>query len=298
MNPLHSSGRSNSSRLPLFDSIQRVSAVRILLDYRPALRQRTGVGEYVHDLASAVAASAPARRIAHALLVVVEGSAATPTPSPAPAPVDRRMPVRALNFAWHRLEWPPVERLTGATFDVVQSAHPLLIPSRQRRAGRHDSRSRFPRSSRAHARRDSARLPRARRVARAARRSRHRRVAGDRRARSRNGSACRDRRSSICSPGAPSWARRTRGARRTAAILFLGTLEPRKNLGVLLDAYERLLAQIPTAPPLVLAGRAVPGAEPILARAARAAARRPGRRFPGTSIRSAASRSTTRRSSS
>ena len=25
--------------------------VRILLDYRPALRERTGVGEYVHELA-------------------------------------------------------------------------------------------------------------------------------------------------------------------------------------------------------------------------------------------------------
>ena len=27
----------------------RDPAVRILLDYRPALRQRTGVGEYVHE---------------------------------------------------------------------------------------------------------------------------------------------------------------------------------------------------------------------------------------------------------
>jgi len=31
--------------------------VRILLDYRPALRQRTGVGEYVHELAKAAASS-------------------------------------------------------------------------------------------------------------------------------------------------------------------------------------------------------------------------------------------------
>ena len=30
--------------------------VRILLDYRPALRQRTGVGEYVHELARALLA--------------------------------------------------------------------------------------------------------------------------------------------------------------------------------------------------------------------------------------------------
>ncbi|MEN3338249.1 MAG: hypothetical protein V7647_1925, partial [Acidobacteriota bacterium] len=30
--------------------------VRILMDYRPALRQRTGVGEYVHRLAGALQA--------------------------------------------------------------------------------------------------------------------------------------------------------------------------------------------------------------------------------------------------
>lgn len=37
-------------------------------------------------------------------------------------------------------------------------------------------------------------------------------------------------------------------------ILFLGTLEPRKNLLVLLDAYARLRALLPDTPPLVIAG--------------------------------------------
>ncbi len=50
----------------------------------------------------------------------------------------------------------------------------------------------------------------------------------------------------------------------TACMLFLGTLEPRKNVGMLLDAYERLLARLPRAPPLVLAGRAAPDAEPLV----------------------------------
>jgi hypothetical protein len=31
--------------------------VRILLDYRPALRDRTGVGEYVHELTRALSQS-------------------------------------------------------------------------------------------------------------------------------------------------------------------------------------------------------------------------------------------------
>ncbi len=37
-------------------------------------------------------------------------------------------------------------------------------------------------------------------------------------------------------------------------ILFLGTIEPRKNLLVLLDAYAKLRAALPEAPPLVIAG--------------------------------------------
>jgi alpha-1,3-rhamnosyl/mannosyltransferase len=46
----------------------------------------------------------------------------------------------------------------------------------------------------------------------------------------------------VCSPGAPDWPART--ARPTSGYaLFVGTLEPRKNLGVLLDAYERLLSR-------------------------------------------------------
>lgn len=48
-------------------------------------------------------------------------------------------------------------------------------------------------------------------------------------------------------------------------LLFFGTLEPRKNLGGLLEAYGRLIARNPQAPPLLLVGRAVPQSAPILA---------------------------------
>lgn len=37
-------------------------------------------------------------------------------------------------------------------------------------------------------------------------------------------------------------------------LLFVGTFEPRKNLSGLLDAYERLRADLPDAPPLVVVG--------------------------------------------
>lgn len=37
-------------------------------------------------------------------------------------------------------------------------------------------------------------------------------------------------------------------------LLYLGTLEPRKNLVTLVDAYARLLSEVPSSPPLILAG--------------------------------------------
>jgi alpha-1,3-rhamnosyl/mannosyltransferase len=76
----------------------------------------------------------------------------------------------------------------------------------------------------------------------------------------------------ICPPGAPAW--RTLGQAPNVpvngCILFVGTLEPRKNVGVLLDAYARLLAKRPAAPPLVLAGAATAAAADWLARLERA----------------------------
>src|SRR6516164_6426147 len=44
--------------------------------------------------------------------------------------IDRRVPVRVLNLAWHRLEWPPAELLTGRRYDVTHSSHPLMLPAR------------------------------------------------------------------------------------------------------------------------------------------------------------------------
>jgi alpha-1,3-rhamnosyl/mannosyltransferase len=74
----------------------------------------------------------------------------------------------------------------------------------------------------------------------------------------------------VCSPGTPSWATQV-SARQAAArggrILFLGTLGLRKNVGTLLEAYARLVARRPDAPPLILAGRQTPDAARWIARA-------------------------------
>jgi alpha-1,3-rhamnosyl/mannosyltransferase len=51
-------------------------------------------------------------------------------------------------------------------------------------------------------------------------------------------------------------------------VLFLGTLEPRKNIGTLLDAYALLLERGSKVPPLVLAGHATAAAAEWLSRIA------------------------------
>ena len=49
---------------------------------------------------------------------------------PGVAQVDRRVPVRALTWAWHRAGWPSIEQLAGDC-DVVHSPTPLLVPAKR-----------------------------------------------------------------------------------------------------------------------------------------------------------------------
>jgi hypothetical protein len=103
--------------------------VRIVIDYRPALRARTGVGEYIHQVAAALA------RAGNDDITVFSSSwkdrapADLATEIPNATIVDWRIPVSALNLAWHRFQWPPVEVLAGGPYDVAHSPHPLLLPS-------------------------------------------------------------------------------------------------------------------------------------------------------------------------
>ena len=109
--------------------------MRVLIDYRPALRQRSGSGEYTHQLVKALLTAYPAAGASRALALTLFSSSwsdrlAHSPDLPATAAVDRRIPVRLLNLAWHRLGWPSAEMLAGGAFDVVHSPHPLLTPAR------------------------------------------------------------------------------------------------------------------------------------------------------------------------
>jgi glycosyltransferase involved in cell wall biosynthesis len=245
-----------------------------MLDYRPALKQRTGVGEYVHELARALVASAPAGE-SLSLFSSSWTDRLDRTAVPGAETIDRRVPVRALNFAWHRLAWPPVEQLAGRAVDVVQAAHPLLIPASHAAqvVTVHDlDFLDHPDRTRAEIRRDYAALARshAQRADQVIAVSRHTAADVERRL------GVHSSRIAVCRPGRPDWRpRETEPA--SGCVLFLGTLEPRKNLDVLLDAYERVLAAQPASPadprripPLVLAGRQTPAADAIVSRVRRA----------------------------
>ncbi|MGH9349693.1 MAG: glycosyltransferase family 4 protein [Vicinamibacterales bacterium] len=247
--------------------------MRILVDYRPALRERTGVGEYVHELVRAYTALPEARDDQLSLFTSSwkDRPAASVERQLGARLIDRRVPVRLLNYAWHRLESPPIEWLAGDA-DVVHGLHPLLIPAR--RAAQvvtiHDL---FfldaPARARAEIRRDYASLApaHARRAHAVLAPSRY--TAG----RIERELGVAPARVYVCPPGPPAWSafhapgsgfhdRLTRPVPppRDGVVLFIGTLEARKNVGALLEAYRILLRCGDEPPPLRLVGRATPDA--------------------------------------
>jgi glycosyltransferase involved in cell wall biosynthesis len=226
------------------------------------LRSRSGVGEYVHQLVTALVTRFSPNTPQTPLDLTLFSSSWKDRLQVAPEldgvkAVDRRIPVSVLNLAWHRLGWPPAEALVPTPIDVTHSLHPLLLPARA--AARvitihdlnfltHPERTRaeirrdYPVLAREHAHRADAIIVPSHFTAVEVERLLG--VPGER--------------ITVCSPGAPDWTPR-RPASGAGYVLFLGTLEPRKNVGTLLDAYERLLStpfnQRPAIPELVLAGK-------------------------------------------
>jgi glycosyltransferase involved in cell wall biosynthesis len=241
----------------------RLGRVRIVIDYRPALRARTGVGEHVHHVTRELSQNAGDD------ITLFSSSWKDRLPDELSAQLprvrlaDRRVPVSVLNFAWHRLEWPPVETIAPGVYDIAHSPHPLLLPSRlaAQVITIHDLyflshpeqttaeiRRDYPALVKTHAQRADAIIVVSRFVAGQV--ERHLGVPRGR--------------ITVAPNGAPRWSLPPAPLNPDGYLLFVGTIEPRKNVAALVEAYGRLIARAPSAPRLVVAGRAEAGSTHII----------------------------------
>ena len=213
-----------------------VSRVRVLLDYRPALRQRSGVGEYDAPTRPGAGRGVSATRRRRELDLTLfssswkdrlnlpvrtRGGAVRRSPHPGPSAQScMASPRLAAGRSARRA------RLRRGTF-----AAPAAAAGAPRRTSRHDSRSGFPRSSRAH------RAPRfAATTARSCGHTRTAPIAARRRLEFTAGEVERRLgvaadRIAVCPHGRAATGRPRPAAPRDGYMLFFGTLEPRKNVG-------------------------------------------------------------------
>lgn len=238
--------------------------MRILIDYRPALRHRTGVGLWVEKLVEALATC----RIQNGLSIQVFSSSwkdrLSNTLPPGVKAFDQRVPVKLLNWFWHHKEWPSIETLTQESFDIVHSPSPLLIPSkhaaslvtihdidflRNPKHGNREIRRDYPTLARSHAQRaNGVIVPSSYTKSEV---SHALKISPDK--------------ITVCPNGAPAWNALPL-SRKGRHILFVGTISPRKNIDRLLTAYATLRRQLANPPPLVLAGKATSEAAATLTR--------------------------------
>ena len=241
--------------------------MRILIDYRPALRQKTGVGLWVAQLVEELAKHTATNKLD---LTVFSSSLKDRFTRTLPATVkrvDRRIPVRMLNWLWHHRTWPAIESLTPGVFDVVHSPSPLLIPTRHaaRIISIHDLDFLYhPERSVREVRRDYPALIRdhANRADGIVVPSNHTRNEVSRVLN------LPTNRIVVCPNGAPNWLPRDCPPER-GHLLFVGTINPRKNIDRLLEAYAQLIERRRTLPRLVLAGHATRESRPTLNRLTR-----------------------------
>ena len=230
--------------------------MRILIDYRPALSKRTGVGMWVHNLVKALTNNEFPTIPVDLTIFSSSWKDRLKKAPPGATTIDRRIPVTILNYCWHRLEWPPIELLAKRGFDVVHSPHPLLIPSRHAAQVITIHDLDFldnPERTKAEIKRDYPNL-----VMDHARLAAHIVVPSH-----YTGNQVEKRlgikpdKITVCPNGAPSWSKRLRYP-ADGHILFVGEITPRKNIGTLINAYSQLIKKRPDAPILLLAGPVIP----------------------------------------
>jgi glycosyltransferase involved in cell wall biosynthesis len=240
-------------------------ALRVALDTTPLLGQPTGVGRYTRELLVALAALPEGERPTELLGTAFTWRGRDELPSLLPAGVEaagRRSPARLVQTSWMQLPakagWPSMPML-GVRADVVHGTNYVLPPPGRRAAGVvnvHDlSYLRLPETVSAASARYRKLVPKS--IARAslvftAAQSIAEEIMAE------YGVGADKIRVAPLGVG-PSWFEPA-GARLPEVperyLLFVGTLEPRKDVATLLSAYRMLRAERPDTPPLVLCGPA------------------------------------------
>lgn len=106
--------------------------MKICIDMRPALSRPTGVGTYILNLVESLAKGDSENEY-----FLFSSSWKERYPAISYGENfhlhDVRIPVRLLNFCWNRLSFPSVEAFLGNSVSIVHSPSPLLIPSSKAR---------------------------------------------------------------------------------------------------------------------------------------------------------------------
>ncbi|WP_458177883.1 glycosyltransferase family 4 protein [Modestobacter lacusdianchii] len=234
--------------------------LRAALDATPLLGQRSGVGRYVRGLVDGLAALPDGPDV---LLTLFSIRGAVPGPLPARTrPAPRRAPARLLRRAWRRTDWPPAELLTGRV-DLFHGTN-FVVPPLARAGGVvtvHDlAYLRYRETVTGDAAEYADLVPRA--LARGAyvvtpseavaeEVAAEYGLAADRVGAAHHGV---DPEWAQARPASPADLRRLGLPDRY--LVFLGNLEPRKNLGMLVRAHGAARRADPDVPPLVLVGPA------------------------------------------
>ncbi len=245
-----------------------MTGVRVAVDGTPLLGERTGIGRYVAGLLDGFAALPDAPDLD--LLAFTRSQARPPIRMGTWS--GRRVPARLLHEAWRRVPYPPIETLAGPV-DVVHATN-FVLPPRRRTAGVasvHDLAFLLHADTVTPAvARLRALVPRLLRTADA--------VITDSSAVAdlvaEHLPVDRSRLHAVPLGVDPAWSRTpapdaaARGALGlpSSYVLFVGSREPRKDLGTLVRALTLLGS---AAPPLVLAGPAGWGPEVDLGGAVR-----------------------------
>ncbi len=232
--------------------------MRLAVDATPLLGQRSGVGRYVTGLLHGLAEAAPELR-PRLTLFSVRGSLPDDLP-PSARRAPGRFPARLLRPLWARFPVPPVEILSGPV-DVFHATNFVLPPTARARGvvTVHDlAYLRFPDTVTGDVARYRELVPQALRRARAV-------IAVSE-------AVAEEIRAEYSTAGTPvfvapngvdaAWgqalpvdaADRSRLGLPDRYVLFMGNLEPRKNLGMLLRAHSAARRQDRSVPQLVLVG--------------------------------------------